>query len=136
MNAKTLVNGLLAGVLTFLLGWLIFGLLFMDYYSQHMMQYAGLMKNPPEFVYIFIGTLAYGILLSYVFTMGNVASASKGAMAGLVIGILAQINFDTIIFAEFNLMGRGLMALDICLNAIVSSVVGAFLGWWMGRKSV
>ncbi len=136
MNSKTLVNGLLAGVLAFFLGWLIFGILLMDYYTHHMMQYAGLTKNPPEFVYIFIGSLAYGLLLSYVFTMGNVASASKGAMVGLIIGLLIQINFDTSLFAQMNLMGRSLMVVDIFASAAYSSIIGAFLGWWMGRKSV
>ena len=135
MNTKTLVNGLLTGVLAFLLGWLIFGILLMDYYTQHMMQYGGLMKNPPDFVYIFIGSVAYGLLLSYVFTMGNVATASKGAIVGLVIGLLIQINFDTFLFAQMNLMGRSLILVDISASAAFSAIIGAFLGWWMGRKA-
>ena len=136
MNLKTLVNGLLTGVLAFLLGWLIFGMLLLDYYTQHMMQYGGLMKNPPDYVYIFIGSLAYGLLLSYVFTLGNVASASKGAMVGLIIGLLTQITFDTYLFAQMNLIGRSLMMIDICASAAFSAIIGALLGWWMGRKPV
>ena len=136
MNLKTLVNGLLTGVIAFLLGWLIFGMLLLDYYTQHMMQYGGLMKNPPDFIYIFIGSLAYGLLLSYVFTLGNVASASKGAKVGLIIGLLTQITFDTYLFAQMNLMGRSLMLVDISASAAFSAIIGAFLGWWIGRKPV
>ncbi|MBN8837487.1 MAG: hypothetical protein J0I09_09520 [Sphingobacteriia bacterium] len=135
MNTKTIIAGIITGILGFLLGWLIFGILLMDYYSHHTMQYAGLMKNPPEFLYIFIGSLAYGLLMAYIFVLANINNLSKGAVTGLIITALIQINIDSFIFAEYHLIGRMVILVDVIVNAVFGTILGAFLGWWLGRGS-
>ena len=39
MKSKTLIGGLIAGVLSFFLGWLVFGILLKDYYSANTLKY-------------------------------------------------------------------------------------------------
>jgi len=45
MNIRVLVAGLAAGVAGFLLGWLLFGVLLMDYFEANMHRHEGLMKG-------------------------------------------------------------------------------------------
>src|SRR3712207_8732781 len=48
MNIRILVATLAGGLTMFLLGWLIFGILLMDYFKANTIQYPGLMKETPD----------------------------------------------------------------------------------------
>jgi hypothetical protein len=133
MNTKTLLGALIAGVVSFLLGWLIFGILLMDFYSANMVQYTGLMKNPPEFLIIAIANIVYGLLLAWIFSIANINTVSKGFSAGIIIGLLMVLGFDLFLYAQMNLYNAKIIAIDVVLNGVMGGVVGAVLGWWFGR---
>jgi hypothetical protein len=134
MNTKTIVAGVLTGVVVFILGFVIFMQLLGTYYDQNTMHYPGFAKTNPDYLFLAITCLAYGLLLAYTFGLGNIADAKKGFMVGLIVGLLVQINFDAYMYSSFNLWGRKLMAIDVVLNGLMSGVAGTFLGWWLGRK--
>ncbi|MBS1641855.1 MAG: hypothetical protein JST94_04495 [Bacteroidetes bacterium] len=134
MNTKTIIAGLLTGVVNFLLGWLIMGVLLMSYYNQHMMHYAGMEKGNPDMLFLAIGSFAYALLMAYVFVAANINSVAKGWLAGAIIAVLTQLCFDSFMYAQYNLFGRKLMLIDIGVNAVYGAILGIFLGWWLGRK--
>ena len=133
MNTKTLLGALIAGIVSFLLGWVIFGILLMDFYNSNMVQYSGLMKNPPEIWIIAVANLVYGLLLAWIFSAANVNTVSKGFSAGLIIGFLMTLGFDLMLYAQMNLYTAKLVAIDVILSAVFVGVIGAVLGWWFGR---
>lgn len=133
MNTKTLLGALIAGIVSFLLGWLIFGILLMDYYNSNMVQYAGLTKNPPEIWVIAVANLVFGLLMAWIFTIANVNTVSKGFSTGLVLGLLMVLGFDLFLYAQMNLYSVKIVALDVVLNAVFAGIIGAVLGWWFGR---
>lgn len=133
MNTKTLLGALLTGVLAFFLGWLIFGILLMKYYNDNMMQYTGLVKNPPEIWAIAVANLVWGLMLAYVFNLGGVKTVSKGFTTGLILSFLISLSFDLFMRAQFNLYSVNVLAVDVAVSAIFGGVMGAFLGWWFGR---
>jgi len=133
MNTKTLLGAFLAAIVAFLLGWLIFGILLMDYYTNNMVQYAGLVKNPPEILPIAIANLVWGVLLALIFNMANINSVSKGFSTGLILTFLISLGFDLFMLAQFNLYNTKILAIDVLLNAALGGVAGAALGWWYGR---
>jgi hypothetical protein len=134
MNTKTIIAGIVTGIVGFLLGWLIWGLLLMDYNAKHMLQYPGLLKNPPDYLYIIIGSLSNGLLLAYIFKLSKIETAAKGAVAGLIISVLIAASVNAYFFASYNLIGRLSMLIDVISNAVYGAVLGAFLGWWLGQK--
>ena len=133
MNTKTLVGGLIFGAVAFLLGWLIFGILLMDYYTSNMTSYTGLMKDPPTIWAIAVANLAFGFMMAYIFNMGNINSPAKGFRTGLIIGLLMQLGFDMFLYAQLNLYSTQILAVDIVASGIFAGVIGAILGWWFGR---
>ncbi|MBI2729889.1 MAG: hypothetical protein HYX40_03910 [Sphingobacteriales bacterium] len=135
MNTKTLLGALLAAVLAFLLGWLIFGILLMDFYTSNMTSYAGLVKNPPDMAPIAVANLVWGLMLAYIFNLGNVNSPGKGFTTGLILTLLMTLGFDLFMYAQFNLYSTKLIGVDVVANALFGGVIGAVLGWWFGRGS-
>ena len=135
MNAKTIVGGILAAILSFLLGWLIFGILLMDYYAGNMKTYEGLMKTAPVMWAIALSNLCFGFLLAFVFQMGGVRTASRGFVTAMIISLLTSMSFDLYMYAQFDLYAGSLLVTDVLVNMIYGGIVGTFLGWWFGRKS-
>lgn len=133
MNTKTLVGGLIGGVVAFLLGWLIFGMLLMKFYQSNMVSYSGLLKDPPEMWAIAVANLAYGLLLAYILNLGGIKSVSKGFTTGLTVGLLSQVGFDLLLHGQMNLYNTQLLITDIVASGIFSGIIAAIIGWWFGR---
>ena len=133
MNTKNLVGTLLTTILIFGLGFLIFMTLLGQYFSENMIQYPGLFRTEPEYVSLILTCLSYACLLTYVFSSAGIAGLQKGFIAGAVIGLLVQVNVDSYLYSQMHLMGKKLILIDVALNALMSGIAGAFLGWWMGR---
>jgi hypothetical protein len=133
MNSKTLIAGLIGGVVAFLAGWVIFGVLLMDFFTNNMVPYTGLLKEPVEIWAIALGSLIHGILLAYVFNLGGVHSVSIGAVAGGVVFFLMALGVDLMIYAQFNLYTFSLIALDVLGTTVLGISAGAAVGWWLGR---
>jgi len=135
MNTKTLLGALIAGVVSFLLGWLIFGILLMDYYAANKVQYPGLLKDPMEIWPIAVADLVWGLLVSWIFSMANIKTVAKGVTVGFLIGFLMVLGFDLFVYAELNLYSTRLLALDVIMNGVMGAASGAVLGWWYGRPA-
>ena len=135
MNTKTLLGALIAGVVSFLLGWLIFGILLMDYYAANKVQYPGLLKDPMEIWPIAVADLVWGLLVSWIFSMANIKTVAKGVTVGFLIGFLMVLGFDLFVYAELNLYSTRLLGLDVIMNGIMGAASGAVLGWWYGRPA-
>lgn len=51
MNSKFIIASVAGGIASFLLGWLIYGILLMDFMKANSMYYANLMKEPPNMIH-------------------------------------------------------------------------------------
>ena len=85
MNIKTLVAGLAGGAVMFGLGFLIYGLLFADFFSVDMS------NNPPVFSSIILGELVYGILLAMLLSRMGITSMVDGLKIGALIGFIIAV---------------------------------------------
>ncbi len=135
MNAKTIIAGIAAAVVTFLLGWLVFGMLLMDFYKNNSIQYAGLMKDPPAIWAIAAGNLCWGLMMAYILKLAGANSAAKGAVIGLITFGLAIAGFDAMIYAQTNWMAARVLAVDVAVSAVFGAISGAVVGFIYSRKS-
>jgi hypothetical protein len=133
MNSKILLATLCGGILMFLLGWLIFGILLMDFYTANTIQYEGLMKEMPNLLLLFISNLLSAFLLSFIFQRwAGIKTFIGGLNGGLIIGLLLGLIYDLYFLASMNLYPVSLMVVDVIANAIMVGLVGGFIGWFLG----
>jgi hypothetical protein len=80
MDTRTLLAALVGGVVAFLLGWLIFGMLLMGWMEAHMLSYPGLMKTEEEMnlALMFLSNLCLALLLAWSFGRMGVNSLTEG----------------------------------------------------------
>ncbi|MDZ7742245.1 MAG: hypothetical protein U5Q03_10945 [Bacteroidota bacterium] len=68
----------------FLLSWLVYGILLMDFYEMNSSQYEGLMKEMPDMLLMALGGVVWAFFIVYVFQIiGNIRTAGKALLQGL-----------------------------------------------------
>ncbi|MBK5272263.1 MAG: hypothetical protein JJE22_14740 [Bacteroidia bacterium] len=137
MNSqKFLVGGIVGGIVYFLLGWLIYGMLLRDFMSNNMSA-PGIMKADADMIWwaLIVGNILMGFLVTYVLSKAKATSAGAGAGVGFVLGLLMSLSYDLIMFATSNVMSslKGL-AVDVAVSAVMSAIVGAVIGAILGGK--
>lgn len=134
---KLLMGGIAGAVAFFLLGWLIYGILLMDFMTAHSGAAGNVGRAEPDFLYLVIGNLASGLLLAYIFIKGNVNSMGAGIVAGAIIACLMTVGFDCVMYATSTVISKTAMAADVAaatvMGAITGGIVGMVLG--MGKKA-
>lgn len=133
-TSKFLISSLIGGVVYFLLGWLVFGTLLMDYFQTNMN--AALNRAPEDMIIwaLIIGNIAYGFLLGYIFQLANLNSISLGFKTGFIIGLIISITFDISFFGTSTMYkGLSIIFVDIFLVAIISGITGSVIGWYRSK---
>jgi len=130
MNAKMIIGGVIGGIIYFLLGWLVYGVIFAD-------SMEGTCMRPHDAVlpiWIFIGNVFTGWMLSYVFSRMGVNSMSSGATAGAIIGLLSAIGMDCLMYGTTTMIAEPMhIIIDVVITSVMWAVVGGVVGWWLGR---
>ncbi|HLO81491.1 MAG TPA: hypothetical protein VK166_11050 [Chitinophagaceae bacterium] len=131
---KFIVGGLLGGFINFFLGWLVWGILLMDYMGRHATN-ATAFRTEEGMVFwaLILSNLLFGFLTAYILYVANVRSAKTGAIIGVVAGALMTGAYDLGIYAQMNIYDTGIFLPDILASAFVTGVVGAVIGWYYGR---
>lgn len=135
MNSKILIAGILTGIVSFLLGWVVWGMFLMDYYESNMISYEGLEKENMNMVAMVIAQLAGGIMLAYI--IGNFSGTinlQRGATIGAIIGLLWSLSIDMYYLAMMNMFANNtVIIVDVIVNTIFSAILGGLVGWYLGR---
>ena len=132
---KLLIGALLGGVAYFLLGWLLYGMLFMDTMASMMPNMASIQRTEADmdWVPMIIGNLVAGFLLAYIFEKwASIRSFMGGLVAGATLGFLIAFGYDSIMHGVTNLMTWGGVILDSVIYAVMSGLAGGVIGWWLG----
>ncbi len=134
---KLLMGGIAGGVAFFLLGWVIYGMLLMDFMASHTGTAGNLARPEPDYMYLVIGNLAMGFLFAYVFIKANVQTLANGLITGGIMGLLLGIGFNAVQYATTTINSKTGMAADVAgfvvMTAIGGAIIGAVIG--MGNKN-
>jgi len=132
---KFLVGGIIGGVASFLLGWLVWGLLLMNFMNEHTSEVGKtVMRGDDNMIWwaLIAGNLLWGFTLSYVLNKSGANSPGSGATTGAVLSLLVSASYNCFIYAFQNIGDITLMAVDIIANLVVGGVVGGIIGWYLG----
>lgn len=137
MNNKTIMGGLAGGVAFFLLGWIIYGMMLMEYMSQHTM--AGLYKPESEMmgtgmIWMILSNLLWGYFIATIFSWAGVSSVSAGVQKGAMLGLLVSASYDMGFMAMTNMYDTTTMyVIDIVVTTLMAAIAGAVVAWVMNR---
>lgn len=134
MKLNTIIGGLIAGVISFFLGWLLWGILLDTYYDNNMMHYQGLEKAEPVMWVLAVANFVWGLLISYVVSTAGIKTALRGFFCGLTLFALIALGYNLFNYSFLNLMGLTMAAVDTAINGLFGGVLGAVMGWWHGRS--
>lgn len=135
MNTKTLISGLAGGVVIFLAGYVVYGIIMMNYFMSNMVTYPGLMKDPMELWAMAIGNIVLGILLALILNLGGIVSATRGATIGALVFFLIGLGVNLMMYAQMNLTPLQVGFVDSVCMALLGALAGAVIGWMMGRST-
>lgn len=136
MNSKKfLIGGIAGGIAFFLLGWLVWGMLLMDFMKSHSNSSSGVFRTEADMVWwaMVVGNLAMGFLLSYVLSKASINTVAGGISTGAVIGLLMSASIDCTMYAQVNLFDTTSMIADIGASTVVTGIVGGIIGWINGK---
>jgi uncharacterized membrane protein len=135
---KFLIGGIIGGIVMFLLGWLVWGMLLTDFMQANAGTATGVMRPNDQMIFwaAILGNLCTGFAMSYVLIKAGVANAAGGAAIGAVVGLLFGASRDLVIYAVSNISNLQATLVNICAGTAVTAIVGAAVGWYlgMGRK--
>lgn len=138
MNSKTIIAGILGGICSFLMGWLLYGVLFKDIMAGMEGSATGVMRADDEMVFwaLILGNLIMGILIAYIFSQwASINTLMGGLIGGATFGGLFATGYNFIFYGTTNVITLSGLFMDIVINIILWGVSSAIIGWWLGRSS-
>ncbi|NDP28720.1 MAG: hypothetical protein GZ087_15050 [Flavobacterium sp.] len=128
MNVKNfIIGGLVGGLVDFLLGWLIYGILLKDTFPTE----GGGKEN---IIFIFLGCMSFGFLISYVFAQREGISKCVPGIK-LAAGIALFMSLSTNFFMNMNkeTIDVKLLIIDVVASMVLASFVGAVIAVVNGK---
>lgn len=134
MTTKTILATLAGAVFNFLGGWVVFGILLMDFYMSNTMTYEGLSKGEmPDLVAIFIGGIFSAYLITYTLKrIGQEYNFAAGFKHGFVIYFCMAAATNIGLYAFYNLMNMKITIVDIIVQGAFGGVNGGIIAIVLG----
>ena len=130
-----ILAALAGGVVAFLLGWLVFGMLLASFYEENMVHYEGLMRgeNDMRLYGIALANLSLSAMFAYIFDRcANFRTFASGFTGALIIGLLTFTFFDMMMWSTMNMFSVKTMVIDIVVNAVFAGIIGGVVGMVLG----
>jgi hypothetical protein len=137
MTAKNRILGTLAGtVILFLLGWVFYGMLLMDFFSNNVGSAGNVMRTDDQMVWwaLILGNMFQAYLLVYVFSKTNVGTFSGGLKQGGFIGLILGLGFNLTMYATTNMGTLTSSLVDPFVSAAMMGIAGGVIGMIAGKK--
>ena len=122
-----LAAGIIGGIVDFLLGWLFYGIIFINTFPQPK-------ESSQTMIFIFLGCLTFGLFVSYIYTQwAQISTATTGAKAGAIIGLFVGLFFNFFNMAMGPEATLQLAALDVVISVVMTAIIGAVVGLVNGK---
>ena len=126
MTTQRLAIGtVVGGIVLTLLGYLIFGIIFADFFAANAGSATGVPREPFNFVALVIGQLAWGAALTLILGWASVSSVGAGVRVGALAGLLLFLGFDLTFYATTNVQNLMASLVDPILAAGLFAVASA-----------
>lgn len=128
------VPAALAGMVTIaLFGSLLYGVLFARLFEANRGSATGVMKTPPDLLWVGLAHVPFGVLLTLVVAWRGKTSAQGGALTGAILGFLMAASYDLSQYGTTNLWTLRLTLVEPLLTMVMVAAAGAVVGTVLGR---
>lgn len=136
MKQQVIIASAIGAVASFLLGWLLWGVLTMDYFNSNLSPvYVGLQKDPAVLWMIFASQVIWSFLLATLIERTGSVGIIGGLKTGAFIFFMVESAYVAMTHATLDIYANHtVMVADIALNAVFGALVGGIIGWWLGRQ--
>jgi hypothetical protein len=111
----------------FLLGYLVYGIIFADFFAANAGSASGVTREPFNFVALAIGQLAWGAILTLILSWAAVSSVGAGMKVGALAGLLFFLGIDLTLYATTNMQNLMASLVDPILAAVLFAVTSAVI---------
>ena len=134
LTNKVLVGGLVGGVVFFLLGWLVYGIIMTDFMTANMNQCAVLPMEQMVWWAIILSNFAYAFLIAVLIGRTKSYGLVSGALLAATIGMLMGISIDFGQYSMTTMFTGGLTAVvvDVAVQTVFAAIGGGIIGAVMG----
>lgn len=136
MNIKKVaIGGLAGGIVSFLLGWLIYGMLLVDYMTNNYSQAINRAEADMIWWAMIAFNIIWGITYAYIFSRwANISTFSAGLYAGAKLSFMLALAICLSFWAMTTMYNTlNVVFVDIALNVIMGAVVGGVVGFVLGK---
>ena len=129
MNVKNfLIGGISGGIVDFLMGWLVYGILLKDTFPKP--EGAG----AENMMFIFLGCMCFGFMLSYIFAQGEgVARCVPGIKLAIGVALFMSLANNFFYSMYKDIMDVKMVAIDVIASIVIAAVVGATISVVNGK---
>lgn len=129
MNTKRFVLAALAGMASIaVVGGLLYGVVFADFFAANIGPVSGVMKSPPDLLWVGLAHVPFGLLLALIVSWRGAASARDGAATGAVLGFLMAASYDLSQFGTTHLWTLKLTLVEPFITMVLVGAAGAVVG--------
>ncbi|OFY47904.1 MAG: hypothetical protein A2W85_10785 [Bacteroidetes bacterium GWF2_41_31] len=131
-TTKIVIGGIVGGISFFFLGWLIYGVLLMDFMSE----FSNTTFNRPEEEMVWwamiLSNMASGFIFSIIFGWLNNKTIIGGVKIAAIIGVLFALSIDLSFYSMTTLYSSFTpIIVDIIAFTIMSAIAGGIIAWVM-----
>ncbi len=132
---KILRGTVFGGIAYFLLGWLVWGILLMDFFTANMNQCASRPMGEMKWWAIILSNLVMALLLTLILNWAKAKSIVDGLKYGALFGLLfgSGIGFSYWSMSTMYL-NAGAMVTDILVSTVVMAIMGLVIVLTWGRE--
>jgi hypothetical protein len=137
MNMKILRGTVFGGIAFFLLGWLIFGILMMDFSMAHTNQCANKPNGEMIWWAIIVSNFISALLLTLVLKWSGAKGIVDGLKIGAIFGILYALGLDLGFWSMTTMFNNfGVLLVDVVENTVLWTLVGMVIVLLWGKDKV
>lgn len=134
MDTKRFVLATLTGMVSIaLVGGILYGVVFADFIEANMGPATGVMKSPPDLMWVGLAHIPFGLLLTLVISWRGATSAKGGAVTGALLGFLMAASYDLSQYGTTHLWSLELTLVEPFITLVMVGTAGAAVGAVLAR---
>jgi len=135
MGARFILAVLVGMVSIGLFGFVLYGIVFASLFGANAGSAIGVMKNPPDLLWVGLAHVPFGVLLALVIKWRGATSMGGGAVTGAILGLLMAASYDLSQYGTTHIWALKVTLIDPLITMGMVGASGALVGLALGRSS-